>query len=311
MASSAERGRRRHWDQVDSDPEEEGDDAPALHTAPAGSHDVVPALAAGWPGLFSVPDAAVADTGARFPQSLVDVFFSAAATAHAGRSGARTVPDAFASSVAARARPVAGIGTALGRTARYSARLGRADRIEGLHEAGPRCFCADALRPPWAAAATSAAAMLPSTLAAIARLIAGPCRAGEELTRACVRARRVEGASRRAAAPVRMTSDWTDVCSICFENRCEFNFPRCQDQFCVACIERCGRDAGTRGRGARGRCPCAHGPALQRVRERAQVPDRGYQQLVGPAGLRYQVPGLQRRPPQVHLEQGASWGSRI
>jgi len=40
-----------------------------------------------------------------------------------------------------------------------------------------------------------------------------------------------------------MTSDWTDVCSICFENRCEFNFPRCQDQFCVACIERCERDA--------------------------------------------------------------------
>jgi len=126
MASSAESGRRRHWDEVDSDPEEEGDDASALHTAPAGSHDVVPAFAADWPGLFSISDA-VADAGARFPQSLVDVFFSATTTAHASISGARAVPDALAPSVAARARPVAG--TELRRTAFHRTVPGKANRI--------------------------------------------------------------------------------------------------------------------------------------------------------------------------------------
>eukprot|EP01135_Chromosphaera_perkinsii_P004247 Nk52_evm36s272 gene=Nk52_evmTU36s272 len=32
--------------------------------------------------------------------------------------------------------------------------------------------------------------------------------------------------------------EWAEACSICFHNRCDFSFPKCQDQFCRSCINK-------------------------------------------------------------------------
>eukprot|EP01136_Pigoraptor_vietnamica_P042944 Opistho-1_new@17725 len=46
------------------------------------------------------------------------------------------------------------------------------------------------------------------------------------------------GHAGHGAALAQYARDWAEACSICFENRCDFCLPACQDQFCKPCVKR-------------------------------------------------------------------------